>query len=376
MSRSEKSRVTNKVAALLRQTQPLDGQNAFSILGYSYEEFKAALCATLQEGYCWDDYVIGKLQLDHIIPVPWFKYTSFDSEGFRQCWSLGNFQLIEARTNASKGSQLSIQEDKIFPSAWEDHEFLEPLHRPGVYAIINILNNRFYVGGAVDLKKRLDNHFCRLRLNKHANSKLQASYDKHGRENFVFRVIEYTDRHDLSEREDIWIRKYLLTGQLYNILLFTDRRMKEKHSFYGKTHSEDAKQKLRESRAKQVIVHSEKTKTLIGDKSRGRIQSEESKVRQSIAKMGIKQSEAHASKSRELVKRLAEQKTIRFHGEQLTSLLEAYAAGKSVVALAKVHKVSQNVIVRALNENGVKVRSLSEQMKITNKRANKCKKNA
>ena len=50
----------------------------------------------------------------------------------------------------------------------------------GIYKIINVVNNKFYVGSAVDLKRRKTRHFSELRTGKHNNRYLQSSWDKYG----------------------------------------------------------------------------------------------------------------------------------------------------------------------------------------------------
>jgi group I intron endonuclease len=60
----------------------------------------------------------------------------------------------------------------------------------GVYKIINIVNNKCYVGSSVNLRKRCREHILRLRSNKHPNSYLQSSFNKYGEESFIFEYLE------------------------------------------------------------------------------------------------------------------------------------------------------------------------------------------
>lgn len=78
--------------------------------------------------------------------------------------------------------------------------------RPGVYKIINLVNNKIYVGSSIDLYKRKSSHFSALRNNFHCNKYLQSSYNKYGENNFIFDVIEYIDDKDkLLDREQYWL---------------------------------------------------------------------------------------------------------------------------------------------------------------------------
>ena len=49
----------------------------------------------------------------------------------------------------------------------------------GIYKITNIINNKFYIGSAVDLKEREYEHFRRLFKNNHCNILLQNSFNKY-----------------------------------------------------------------------------------------------------------------------------------------------------------------------------------------------------
>lgn len=88
----------------------------------------------------------------------------------------------------------------------------------GIYKIINIVNNKFYVGSAVDLKRRKTRHFCELRNNKHNNKYLQASWNKHGEQAFVFVVVEeLSPEADLLAAENVWLKEHVGKEYCYNI---------------------------------------------------------------------------------------------------------------------------------------------------------------
>lgn len=75
----------------------------------------------------------------------------------------------------------------------------------GIYLIINRINNKAYVGSAVNHEDRWRLHKLSLNLNNHHNRHLQAAWLNYGAENFEFRLIELTD--DLLNREQFWIDK-------------------------------------------------------------------------------------------------------------------------------------------------------------------------
>lgn len=77
-----------------------------TILGYSLDELEPHLRATLPEGYDWNDYLDGALQLDHIVPVSAHNFTSIDDLDFRRCWALTNLRLIPKEENQRKRATL------------------------------------------------------------------------------------------------------------------------------------------------------------------------------------------------------------------------------------------------------------------------------
>lgn len=60
----------------------------------------------------------------------------------------------------------------------------------GIYAIVNILNNKMYIGSTNTLRKRFRQHYAFLVRNNHVNKKLQNAVNKYGINNFKFVVLE------------------------------------------------------------------------------------------------------------------------------------------------------------------------------------------
>lgn len=69
----------------------------------------------------------------------------------------------------------------------------------GIYLIRNIINNKCYIGSSYHTDKREKEHFGRLYNNKHHNIHLQNSYNKYGKDNFKFYVIEIVDEKDFNK---------------------------------------------------------------------------------------------------------------------------------------------------------------------------------
>lgn len=76
----------------------------------------------------------------------------------------------------------------------------------GIYKIINLKNNKVYIGQSEKLNNREWCHFYWLNRGEHHNEHLQKSYNKYGKDNFIFEIIEETN--DLDNRELYWINEY------------------------------------------------------------------------------------------------------------------------------------------------------------------------
>lgn len=95
---------------------------------------------------------------------------------------------------------------------------MDDLQKTGVYMITNKVNGKVYVGSATQsFRGRWGQHKSYLRRNKHANRKLQNSWNKHGEKCFVFSVIEYTTPEDAVAREQFHIDRLDAVKHGYNL---------------------------------------------------------------------------------------------------------------------------------------------------------------
>ena len=99
----------------------------------------------------------------------------------------------------------------------------------GIYAIVNINNDKFYIGSSKDIIERWSNHLYHLEKNKHHSSILQNHYNKYGESDLVFSILLGCDKENLIEHElGIKISSSILK---YSGLQFTAnelyRKMKE-----------------------------------------------------------------------------------------------------------------------------------------------------
>lgn len=78
----------------------------------------------------------------------------------------------------------------------------------GIYMILNTITNKCYIGSAVNIRRRWRRHLRTLNSDTHHNLHLQRAWDKYGKENFAFSVLEYVSPEDLLIKEQYWMDAY------------------------------------------------------------------------------------------------------------------------------------------------------------------------
>lgn len=105
-------------------------------------------------------------------------------------------------------------------------------HRKGVYMIINLVNNKVYVGYSVNIAARINAHRGHLnrRDRKHENEHFINEWHEHGEVNFDYSVLEYieNDEVNVKDREAYWMSVYESTNidKGYNLRVDTSDGMK------------------------------------------------------------------------------------------------------------------------------------------------------
>lgn len=180
-----------------------------------------------------------------------------------------------------------------------------------IYKIINLVNDKFYVGSTIHKKVRFREHRKQLRGNRHHCKHLQAAWNKYGEDKFDFRVVEEVpEAVSLQGVEDRWLKEHVGKDYCYNTGLRSGAPMrgiqKEQHpnfgkpktaaereqisqtlkEFYaqdyfnhprvGKQHTEETKAKISASKKANPVAYwegkgrSEETRQKIGDTQRGK----------------------------------------------------------------------------------------------------------
>jgi group I intron endonuclease len=154
-----------------------------------------------------------------------------------------------------------------------------------IYKIINLVNNKFYVGSTTHKKVRFRTHRKMLRGNYHHCKHLQAAWNKYGEDNFVFVVVEViADVEDLESAEDRWLVEHVGHPHCYNIGRSAKAPWRnappEICPMFGKKLPESAKQQLRKSALRQWQENDPRTGTIHTDETKVKIRA---KARQAVA---------------------------------------------------------------------------------------------
>lgn len=246
----------------------------------------------------------------------------------------------------------------------------------GIYMIQNKVNNKMYIGQAVDIEKRWGEHRSSLRGGYHPNKHLQRSWSKYGEENFEFIILLECEESDLNMYEEYYIFELMIYdprvgynknygGDSGRPTEETKRKMSE--SLKGKQLSEEHKRKLSES--KKGRQFSEEHKRKISEANKGRQFSEETKRKLSEANKGRQLSEEHKRKisesckgrqlSEETRRKLSESAKDKQFSEETRRKLSAAKKGENNPNYGKHHseehkrKMSKSVVQIDLTTNKI-----------------------
>ncbi|WEG18630.1 GIY-YIG nuclease family protein [Alkalihalophilus pseudofirmus] len=147
-----------------------------------------------------------------------------------------------------KHDALKMEEYDYTPFTEIGSNMIAEKSKSGIYEIKNNLNNKVYVGSAVDIFTRWKNHINNLNRNTHHSKHLQNAWNKYGGGNFKFKVLEYVDKDHLINREQYWMDELnAYSSDLgYNIQSIAGSPL-------GRKMSDETKQNWSKSRRKPVV---------------------------------------------------------------------------------------------------------------------------
>lgn len=103
-----KFNLNEKVSSLIRYSlgNNKNGCRWENLVGYTLNDLIKRLKKTMPKGYNWNDYINGKLHIDHKIPISAFNFTKPEHPDFKKCWALENLRLLSAKENRIKYNKL------------------------------------------------------------------------------------------------------------------------------------------------------------------------------------------------------------------------------------------------------------------------------
>jgi len=173
-------------------------------------------------------------------------------------------------------------------------------NKSGIYKITSP-SGRIYIGQSVSIRRR----YLYYRNNKcKSQPKLYHSIIKYGFDNHIFEILEECSKEDLSKRERHWQEFYNVLNNGLNCILTncedkklvlsaetikkkSESMIGSKNSFYGKKHSEEAKQKNREAHIGNIpSLESNEKRSLALKGRKGNLHTLESKQKRSSDQKG------------------------------------------------------------------------------------------
>ena len=152
-----------------------------------------------------------------------------------------------------------------------------------IYEFVNNINQKIYIGQALNYKQRIRAHKFNLKQNK--NTPFYNALKKYGWNNFSINIIEECKENLLNEREIYWIEeKKSLYPNGYNLLeggnqaKHTDiTKQKISNGRRGIKFSDSHIENLRKSHLGYVMPEEQKRK--ISESNKGKVISEETKLK-------------------------------------------------------------------------------------------------
>lgn len=261
------------------------------------------------------NYVATKSPISHkylnhgIISVPVQKCSKFSkyNQSLNSRW-LPVYSYWKVRAYSTSSPNESSDEQFTPAVIYEDASSMEEsilkdnAGKAGIYMLTNKLTGDIYVGQSIDLRKRFLNYFNLSYLSRRNELIICRAILKYGYSNFSVTILEYCDKCDLNVREqhyfdtlnpDYNIQK-IAGGSSKGLILSKETKDKiskalkgvyvgDKAYWYGRTMSAVTKEIMSSKRKGELNPlygksHSEESKELMRQKALGRKYSEETKL--------------------------------------------------------------------------------------------------
>ena len=239
----------------------------------------------------------------------------------------------------------------------------------GIYQIRNIVTNVCYTGQSMRLKIRPREHWQELKNNKHKNSHLQNSYNKHGRDNFVFEILIYCAPDDMIHYEQLFYDIDKARGLSYNIRESVDSNKGFHHSdetkkmlsYISKNMSNETRERIRKTSTGRT--HSLDTIKKMSGKNNhryGKSPSKETKAKRlenmpdQNGKNNPFYGKKHTEKSKELMRRnqidrSGENNPNITKKETVLNIFQHLRNGTNVGIIARKLKIDRHIVSKVKN---------------------------
>lgn len=164
----------------------------------------------------------------------------------------------------------------------------------GIYSIINLITLDEYIGQSINIEGRWLTH--KKNATNGADTQLYRAIRKYGWDNFDKHIIEECLEEELNDKEIYWIEHLDTYTHGYNMTLGGDgvRFFGEDNGMFGRTHTEESKQKMSKKRKGRHLTDEHKQK--LSESGKGRIVTEETKQKISESQKGRVFSDEHKHK--------------------------------------------------------------------------------
>lgn len=104
---SEFHRLNNLIGTSIRQAlrENYKKSKYEAILGYTLSDLRDRLQSTIPNGFSWNDFGLGILEVDHIKPKFKFHFSDINDFQLKECWSLDNLRLITREDNLARSKR-------------------------------------------------------------------------------------------------------------------------------------------------------------------------------------------------------------------------------------------------------------------------------
>lgn len=126
----------------------------------------------------------------------------------------------------------------------------------GVYALVNRVNGKFYIGSSVNIYNQLRDYYADRYIKNNPNLLISKAINKHGSDVFTVAILELNTEDNTLAMEQFYLDQY---DPAYNILKFASRPE-------GYVHTDESKAKMA-AKVKDRVGH----KVLITDILTGKV---------------------------------------------------------------------------------------------------------